>query len=123
MLSGVLPGNTRDFSLIGPSARATHLLHATLPGARRKRLVGHGRNRYLLQNSRYLFQNSRHLLQNSRYLMPVSGVPGGKRSRAIALFYAVGTAIGGAGAPAFFGMLLETGRPDLLAIGYLLGPD
>jgi len=43
------------------------------------------------------------------------------RALAIALFYALGTAIGGAGAPALFGYLLETGRRDLLADGYLFG--
>ena len=43
------------------------------------------------------------------------------RALAIALFYAIGTAIGGLAAPALFGALLETGRRDLLVYGYLLG--
>jgi MFS family permease len=43
------------------------------------------------------------------------------RALAIALFYAVGTAIGGLGAPALFGVLIETGKPSALVIGYLAG--
>jgi MFS family permease len=43
------------------------------------------------------------------------------RALAIALFYSVGTAIGGLGAPALFGALLESGRKDWLVGGYLLG--
>jgi MFS family permease len=43
------------------------------------------------------------------------------RALAIALFYAVGTAVGGLAAPALFGYLVGTDRPDLLAWGYLSG--
>jgi len=43
------------------------------------------------------------------------------RAMAIALFYVVGTAIGGLGAPALFGALVETRRLDLLSYGYLSG--
>ena len=43
------------------------------------------------------------------------------RAFAIALFYALGTAIGGAGAPLLFGKLLETGSQPLVALGYGLG--
>lgn len=43
------------------------------------------------------------------------------RALAIALFYSVGTAIGGLGAPALFGSLIETGRREMLVMGYLLG--
>ncbi len=43
------------------------------------------------------------------------------RALAIALFYSVGTAIGGLGAPALFGMLIDTGRADLLVWGYCGG--
>ena len=43
------------------------------------------------------------------------------RALAIALFYALGTAIGGAAAPALFGALLETGRREPLFWGYLGG--
>ncbi|MBN9121440.1 MAG: MFS transporter [Planctomycetes bacterium] len=43
------------------------------------------------------------------------------RAMAIALFYAVGTAVGGALAPLLFGYLLKTGSPWVLACGYWLG--
>lgn len=43
------------------------------------------------------------------------------RALAIALFYSVGTAVGGVVAPALFGYLMETGRPEALAYGYLFG--
>jgi MFS family permease len=43
------------------------------------------------------------------------------RALAIAFFYAVGTAIGGLGAPALFGALLETQRETALVFGYLAG--
>jgi MFS family permease len=43
------------------------------------------------------------------------------RALAIALFYSVGTAIGGLGAPALFGVLLDSERREWLAGGYLLG--
>lgn len=43
------------------------------------------------------------------------------RALAIALFYSVGTAVGGLGAPALFGKLIDTGRADLLVWGYVGG--
>jgi MFS family permease len=43
------------------------------------------------------------------------------RALAIALFYAVGTAVGGLAAPALFGHLVETDRRVPLVLGYLLG--
>ena len=43
------------------------------------------------------------------------------RALAIALFYAIGTAVGGLGAPALFGALIDAGRPGALACGYVLG--
>jgi MFS family permease len=43
------------------------------------------------------------------------------RALAIALFYAVGTAIGGLGAPALFGVLIGTGQKGWLVAGYLFG--
>jgi len=43
------------------------------------------------------------------------------RALAIALFYAIGTAIGGLGAPAFFGFLIEQHDSRALFNGYLLG--
>ena len=42
------------------------------------------------------------------------------RALAIALFYSVGTCIGGLAAPALFGRLIQAGRMPL-AIGYLSG--
>jgi MFS family permease len=43
------------------------------------------------------------------------------RALAIALFYVIGTAVGGLLAPALFGALIETGRPGAIATGYLIG--
>ena len=43
------------------------------------------------------------------------------RALAIALFYAIGTAIGGIAGPALFGVLIDTGSRDRVFAGYLLG--
>ena len=43
------------------------------------------------------------------------------RAFAIAIFYALGTSIGGVGAPALFGMLIASGSKTQLMMGYLLG--
>jgi hypothetical protein len=43
------------------------------------------------------------------------------RALAIALFYALGTGIGGVGAPWLFGALIGTGEPAAIAGGYALG--
>jgi MFS family permease len=43
------------------------------------------------------------------------------RALAIALFYVIGTAVGGLVAPFFFGTLIETGKPGAIATGYLIG--
>jgi MFS family permease len=43
------------------------------------------------------------------------------RAMAIAFFYAVGTIVGGFGGPLLFGALIETGEPDQIFIGYLVG--
>lgn len=43
------------------------------------------------------------------------------RALAIALFYAVGTAVGGMAAPSLFGVLMEQKDPAYLAGGYLFG--
>ena len=43
------------------------------------------------------------------------------RALAIAIFYALGTLIGGVGAPLFFGSLIAGGSRVYLAMGYLLG--
>src|SRR5262249_58378059 len=58
------------------------------------------------------------------YLTVSEIVPVEMRAVAIALFYAVGTAIGGLAAPAVFGGLLlalKEGRPGPLVTGYLFG--
>jgi MFS family permease len=43
------------------------------------------------------------------------------RAFAIAIFYALGTAVGGVGAPVLFGALISTGSRPLVASGYALG--
>ena len=43
------------------------------------------------------------------------------RAFAIAIFYALGTLIGGVGAPLLFGVLIKTGSRPLVACGYALG--
>ena len=43
------------------------------------------------------------------------------RALAIALFYAVGTGIGGVAGPALFGVLIDTGSRTSVFGGYLLG--
>jgi MFS family permease len=58
---------------------------------------------------------------SSAYLTVSELFPVELRGMAIALFYALGTAAGGVGAPALFGALLETGSRDRVFIGYLVG--
>jgi MFS family permease len=58
---------------------------------------------------------------SSAYLTVSELFPVELRGMAIALFYAVGTAMGGLAAPALFGALLETGSRDRVFIGYLVG--
>jgi len=43
------------------------------------------------------------------------------RAISISLFYAFGTLLGGAGAPALFGLLIESGSREQIFAGYLLG--
>jgi MFS family permease len=43
------------------------------------------------------------------------------RAFAIAIFYAMGTSIGGVGAPAMFGVLIASGSKAHVALGYGLG--
>jgi MFS family permease len=43
------------------------------------------------------------------------------RALAIAFFYAIGTAAGGVAGPILFGMLIDTGSRDSVAIGYVVG--
>jgi MFS family permease len=56
---------------------------------------------------------------SSAYLTASEIFPLETRALAIAIFYALGTAIGGAGAPALFGYLVATGSPWAIAAGYV----
>lgn len=58
---------------------------------------------------------------SSAYLTVSETFPLEIRALAIAFFYAVGTAIGGIGAPWLFGVLIDTGSRVSLFGGYLLG--
>jgi MFS family permease len=57
----------------------------------------------------------------SAYLTVSETFPVEIRALAIAVFYALGTAIGGAGAPFLLGSLIETGSRWSVFAGYLLG--
>ncbi len=58
---------------------------------------------------------------SSAYLTVSECFPLEVRALAIAFFYALGTAIGGIGAPWLFGLLIGTGAPAAIASGYALG--
>jgi MFS family permease len=58
---------------------------------------------------------------SSAYLTVSETFPLEVRALAIALFYAVGTGIGGVAGPALFGALVDTGSRDSVFAGYLLG--
>jgi MFS family permease len=58
---------------------------------------------------------------SSAYLTVSENFPLEIRALAIAFFYAVGTGIGGVGAPWLFGVLIDTGSRSSLFGGYLLG--
>ena len=58
---------------------------------------------------------------SSAYLTVSENFPVEVRALAIAFFYALGTAIGGIGAPWLFGVLIGTGEPVAIAWGYALG--
>lgn len=58
---------------------------------------------------------------SSAYLTVGETFPLEIRAFAIAIFYAVGTGIGGAAGPALFGALLDTGSRSSLFAGYLFG--
>jgi MFS family permease len=58
---------------------------------------------------------------SSAYLTVSECFPVEVRALCIAFFYALGTAIGGIGAPWLFGMLIGTGEPTSIAWGYALG--
>jgi MFS family permease len=58
---------------------------------------------------------------SSAYLTVSENFPLEVRALAIALFYAVGTGIGGVIGPALFGALIDTGSRSSVFAGYLLG--
>jgi MFS family permease len=58
---------------------------------------------------------------SSAYLTVSEIFPMETRALAIALFFAVGTAVGGITGPALFGQLISSGNADLVAIGFLFG--
>lgn len=58
---------------------------------------------------------------SSAYLTVSETFPLEIRAIAIAVFYAVGTGLGGVAAPIVFGALIETGSRDAVFAGYLLG--
>lgn len=58
---------------------------------------------------------------SSAYLTVSETFPLEIRALAIAIFYAIGTGIGGVAAPLLFGALIETGSRDSVFAGYLLG--
>ena len=58
---------------------------------------------------------------SAAYLTVSETFPLEVRALAIALFYAIGTAIGGVAGPALFGALIDTGSRDSVFAGYLFG--
>jgi MFS family permease len=58
---------------------------------------------------------------SSAYLTVSEVFPMETRALAIALFYAVGTAIGGISGPLLFGQFIHSGSPDQVATGFLIG--
>lgn len=58
---------------------------------------------------------------SSAYLTVSENFPLEIRALAIAIFYAVGTGLGGVAAPVVFGMLVESGSRDSVFYGYLFG--
>jgi MFS family permease len=58
---------------------------------------------------------------SAAYLTVSETFPLEVRALAIALFYAIGTAIGGVAGPALFGALIDTGSRKSVFAGYLFG--
>ncbi|QDM19192.1 MFS transporter [Tardiphaga sp. vice352] len=58
---------------------------------------------------------------SAAYLTVSETFPIEVRALAIAVFYAIGTAVGGVAGPALFGMLIDTGSRQSVFAGYLLG--
>jgi MFS family permease len=58
---------------------------------------------------------------SSAYLTVSEVFPMETRALAIALFYAVGTAVGGISGPLLFGQFIHSGNPEQVATGFLIG--
>jgi MFS family permease len=58
---------------------------------------------------------------SSAYLTVSEVFPLEMRALAIAVFYAIGTGVGGVGAPVLLGVLIQTGRPGSVAVGWGIG--
>ncbi|MGJ0237628.1 MFS transporter [Novosphingobium fluoreni] len=58
---------------------------------------------------------------SASYLTVAESFPLEIRALAIAIFYALGTGIGGVAAPWFFGLLIESGSRDQVMLGYAFG--
>jgi MFS family permease len=58
---------------------------------------------------------------SAAYLTVAESFPLEIRALAIAIFYALGTGIGGVAAPWFFGVLIESGSRDQVLLGYAVG--
>jgi MFS family permease len=58
---------------------------------------------------------------SAAYLTVSEIFPMETRAMAIAFFFATGTIIGGFGGPLLFGALIESGDPDAIFVGYVLG--
>jgi MFS family permease len=58
---------------------------------------------------------------SAAYLTVAESFPLEIRALAIAIFYALGTGIGGVAAPWFFGVLIESGSRDQVLLGYVFG--
>ena len=58
---------------------------------------------------------------SAAYLTVAESFPLETRALAIAIFYALGTGIGGVAAPWLFGALIESGSRDQVLLGYVIG--
>ena len=58
---------------------------------------------------------------SAAYLTVSEIFPMETRAMAIAFFYATGTIVGGFGGPLLFGALIESGEPDQIFVGYVVG--
>jgi MFS family permease len=58
---------------------------------------------------------------SAAYLTVSEIFPMETRAMAIAFFYATGTIVGGFGGPLLFGALIQSGEPDQIFIGYIVG--